>query len=94
MGNSHRHQLITWHPGDILSIINDASALRRDHTSDRLKGGSLSCAVSADQRDDLSLVYFKGDTLQRLDHAVIHLQILYFQNCCHLYSPPTLQGMR
>ena len=43
---------------------------------DCLQEGRFSGAVTANQADDLALIYFQADSLQGMDRAVISMQIL------------------
>ena len=67
------------HFGNILTIEGNAAVPGRDQTDNALHGCGFSGAVSADQSHDLAFPNLKADALQRLDHAIIYLQILDFQ---------------
>ena len=76
---------------DILALKRHRAALARQQTGDGVQRGGLTGAVRTDERNDLALVYLEGNVTQRVDKAVIHVDVLYFQHChwCFLlsYSP-------
>ena len=45
-------------------------------TADGVQGGGFAGAVRADQGDDLTLVYIKGNALDGVDAAIVNLQII------------------
>ena len=63
-----------------LTAKEDFAAPRRRHAGNRHQGRALACAVGADQRDDLAFVDRQRDVLERLDIAVIGLDIANFKH--------------
>jgi len=45
---------------------------------DRVQNGGFARAVRADERDDLALVDLKGNALNGVDAAVVHMDIINF----------------
>ena len=79
MRQSLFYQGVTRQMGDVLSVVEDLSALRVDQSCDGVERRCLSCAVGADQCDDLPLLHSEGDAFDRVDHAVINVKILNFK---------------
>ena len=61
---------------DIFSVKCDLTAARFHDANDRIHKRCFSGAVTADEADDLALIYFQADSLQGMDRAVISMQIL------------------
>ena len=71
MGNSHGYQLIAGNLCDIFSLKYNTSRFHRNQACKRMKGCRLSGSVGSDEGNNVPLLYLEGDTLERLDHAVI-----------------------
>ena len=72
--------------GDVLSLEGDRAALRRQQAGDGVQRGGLAGAVRADERDDLALVYLEGNVTQRMNQAVVNVDVLDFEHCHKLVS--------
>ena len=53
---------------------------------DGVQRGGLAGAVRADERDDLALVYLEGNVTQRMNQAVVNVDVLDFEHCHKLVS--------
>ena len=70
---------------DAFAHVFDVAALQRQRASDGFHGGGFAGAIGADQRDQLALVDFKINALDRLDAAVSHLEAGHLEKCvCHV----------
>ncbi len=85
MSKSLLHKSMSRHMSDFLAVIENMSGTGRNQAGDGLQRGGLAGAVRTDKRHDLALFHMEGDALQRLNDAVIYIQILYIQNCTHLF---------
>ena len=63
---------------NIFSIKCNRTAARFYDANDRIYKRCFSGAVTADQADDVSLIYFQADSLLGVDRAVVGVQILNF----------------
>ena len=66
---------------EVVTVEDHAAALRMEQAGDRVEHGGFSRAVGADEGDDLPLPDRKGDALDRVDAAVIDLQVLHLKQC-------------
>ena len=81
MTHAQTHDSVTGLFGNILPLKYHAAALGRQQAGDRMQRCGLARAVGADQCHNLSLVDLKGNVMQRVNQAVIDIQIAYFQHC-------------
>ena len=61
---------------DLLALEADRALARRGQPGDRAQRGRLAGAVGADQRHDLALLHRQRDALERLDVAVVGVDVL------------------
>ena len=54
----------------------DGAGAGLQQTADGVQGGGFAGAVRADQGDDLTLVYLKGNAFDGVDAAIVNLQII------------------
>ena len=87
MAHAQTHDLMPGLFGDVLTLKGHRAALGRQKAGDRMQGGGLARAVRTDQRDDLALVYLEGNVAQRVDQAIVYVNILDFQHCHTPVSP-------
>ena len=87
MRHTHLYDLMRRCSCEVFSLKHNASGLRRKNSGKCLKCGCLSGAIGTDQRNNLSLIYMKRNSLQSLDHTIVDLEVLYFQHC-HCLVPP------
>ena len=66
--------------GDVTSAERDRSASRMIQSVDRAERRRLARAVRADQRHDLALVHVDRDPLQRLNRAVVRVDVLELED--------------
>ena len=64
----------------------DRAGLAAQQARDRVQRGGLAGAVRADERDDLALVYLEGNVTQRMNQAVVNVDVLDFEHCHKLVS--------
>src|SRR5262249_43918780 len=76
VGDADRGDGVTGHRLDLAPLEHDPPAARRDDARDRAQRRGLAGAVGADQRDDLALVDLDRDALERLDRAVVRVDLL------------------
>ena len=93
--DSHLHDRVRGRVGDVLAAEADRALARMVEAVDRAQRRRLAGAVRADQRDDLALVHLERDALQRLDRAVVGVDVLELQDdgvpgsrLSHRASPP------
>ena len=84
----HRQAFLDQIPGaaslDASAQVFDVAGQDGQAAGDGFHGGGLAGAVGANQGDQLALVDFKVNTLDRLDAAVGHFQAGHFEQCvCH-----------
>ena len=61
-----------------MALKEDAAHLGVQQARDRVQNGGFARAVRADERDDLALVDLKGNALDGVDAAVVHMDIINF----------------
>ena len=76
----HRDDLIGTNGGDILSEKLNRAGLGMQQTRYGLKNCRFSRTVSADKRDNLSLVHLKRNVLYGMDAAVVNIYIIDLQH--------------
>ena len=81
--------LVRGRAGDVLAEEGDGAALGREQPGYRAQRRGLSRAVRADERDDLALSDFEAHAFERVDRAVVDVDVVDFQHSfCHLYASP------
>ena len=73
--------------GDVFVTEGDGALAGVHQAGDGFQDGALACAVGADQGHDLSFVDFKGNALDGVDGAVIHMNVV---NSQHAHSASSL----
>lgn len=68
--------LVGGHSVDRRTHKLNRAGLRAKQAGNRVQNSTLACAVCADQRDDLALVDFKGDALDRMNCAIVDMKII------------------
>ena len=63
---------------EVMALKEDAAHLGVQQAGDRVQNGGFTRAVRADERDDLALVDLKGNALDGVDAAVVHMDIINF----------------
>ena len=63
---------------EVMVLKEDAAHLGVQQAGDRVQNGGFARAVRADERDDLALVDLKGNALDGVDAAVVHMDIINF----------------
>ena len=63
---------------EVMALKEDAAHLGVQQAGDRVQNGGFARAVRADERDDLALVDLKGNALDGVDAAVVHMDIINF----------------
>ena len=86
VGYAQLHNFVGSGSADLLVHEIHLSALRLQKAGDRFQNGGFSGAVCADQGDDLALFYIKAHALDRVDRAVVNIQVLYAEH--HFAAPP------
>ena len=81
MGHSHLYDLMGRRSGQILAFKYNTSGFWGKNSCESLQSSGLAGTIGTDQCNNLTLVNLKRNPLQCLDHAIIHLEILYFQHC-------------
>lgn len=66
-----------------LAIEGDLPGTGLEQSGQGLEGGGLARTVGANQRNHFTLAHFQIDALDRLDGAIGHLQVIYFQHGLH-----------
>ena len=64
---------------DVLAVERDRALARVEQAADRLERGRLAGAVRPDQRHDLALVDLDRDALERVDLAVVGVDVVELQ---------------
>ena len=86
MGHSQGHDLVGGHFRDIFSFKFNFTGLRRDQACNRMKDRGLSGSVGSDEGDNLTFVYLEGNVTQRMNQAVVNVDVLDFEHCHKLVS--------
>ena len=76
-----------WHARDVLSGERDLPGAGRGESRDGTQGGAFAGPVRADQRDHLAGVDGQRDALQRLDRAVVGMDVRNFEQGHHACFP-------
>ena len=63
---------------EVMALKEDAAHLGVQQAGDCVQNGGFARAVRADERDDLALVDLKGNALDGVDAAVVHMDIINF----------------
>ena len=69
----------------VVSVKGDRTARRLFQPGNCAQRRCFSCAVRADQRNDLPVLYRHGNAVQRVNRAVVYVQVLNFK---HWRPPP------
>src|SRR5262249_24092574 len=77
---SSLHELVRRTAHDIDAVEEDLAAARREQADDRLQHGGLARSIGADQSDDLSLRDIEGQIPDRLNGAVIDIDVSDLQH--------------
>jgi hypothetical protein len=77
--DAQRDHVMGRHVGQVLSVETDGSLSGDEEAADRVEGGGLACAVGADERDDLALFDRQGDPLERVDVAVVGVEVVHLE---------------
>lgn len=75
-----REDPVRTHAVDGLAHEVDLAIARRHDTADGHERGGLAGAVRADQRHDLSLGQIQGDALERMDAAIVGVEVLHLKH--------------
>ena len=70
LADAQRGDLVGRRVGDVAAVEHDRTAVRLDHTADRLQQRALAGAVGAEQGDDLAFFDVDVDTEQHLPAVV------------------------
>ena len=66
--------------GDVLAAEADGARPGVHQAGDGFQDGTFARAVGTDQRHDLALVYLKGNALDGMDRAIVHMDVVDFQH--------------
>ena len=75
---------IAWPGLRVMSLPSKVTVPPFDGSS--MQRGGLAGAVRTDERDDLALVYLEGNVTQRMNQAVVNVDVLDFEHCHKLVS--------
>ena len=73
------HDLVRGNLVDALAFEHNLTLARRRDARDRAQRGALARAVRADQRDDLALLDGDRDAFERVDIAIVGMNVIQFQ---------------
>src|SRR5581483_9561720 len=73
------HDLVRRVMGDVAAAEGDRALARMVQPVDRAQRRRLARAVRADERDDLAVAHLDRDALQRLDRAVVRLDVAHLE---------------
>ena len=73
LGKTHVDDLVRRNLCQLRAVQFDTAGRRFQQAGNGMHGRRLACAVGADQRDDLAVLHLKGNSLDRLDHAITYL---------------------
>ena len=71
MAHPHFYHFVRRHLCDVMSLKRNPSAYLGDQARYGAQGRCLTCAVGADQCDDLTLLHVEADVCKRCDISVI-----------------------
>src|SRR4030095_60028 len=83
-------QLERRHAGDVLAAELDVPRRGLDLPQDAVEERRLARAVGTDHADDLARADVERDAVDRLDRAVLLLDVLDFEEGSHRMGPPSL----
>ena len=74
------HQLVGFRMGDGISQEGDAAGLWMHQAGNRFKHRGFAGAVCADERNDFTLVYFKGNAFDGMNLAIVNMDIVNLEH--------------
>src|SRR4029079_2908660 len=83
------HDLVRGHAADPVSVQRDLTSGGMKQARDRLECRALACAIGADQGHDLALLHFDRDALQRMNVAVVGVDIGDVEHRRHAWLSPS-----
>ena len=88
MSQTVAQQLIGIHVGNVLAAELNGAAAGVHQSGHCLQNGALASAVGADEGNNLTLAHLKGNALDGMDGAVVHMHIFNFQHQASSSSLP------
>ncbi len=80
LGDPHLDDVVRRLRGDLAALEADRAAPRPVQAVDRAERRRLAGAVGPDQRDDLALAHLQRDTLDRVDGAVVGVDVVHIED--------------
>jgi hypothetical protein len=84
--DTHLHHVVRGLLGDVAALEVDPPLARMVEPVDGTKRGRLAGTVGADQRHDLALTHVERDPLERVNRAVVRMDIFDRQDDCRLLA--------
>ena len=92
LADAERHDLVRLAAVDPLAAQPDLALARSEEAGDRAQRRGLAGAVGPDQRDDLALIDREADAAQRVDRAVVGVDVLELEEGGHVRLPRPRRG--